>query len=289
MLNVYDFMKDLPASKRLIVNELVFADYKCPLSETRFDMWSHHNYFVYVMKGKKKWFAGDKEVMAGEGDCIFVKKGAHSIYQYFDDEFCSLFMFVPDHFIKDTVISNRIEISVNDLEPDPAPILRVQINEILQSYFLSFLSYISNSGQPEAKLAELKFRELIMIVATMRENAAIAGYFHELCNSSRPPLQSVMESNFTYPMKLDEYARLSGRSLSLFKRDFKKIYNTTPGRWLTRKRIEYGRYLLQKTDKSVTEAALDCGLKNHSHFSRVFKDQYGISPVEAKKTSEQNL
>jgi AraC family transcriptional regulator, exoenzyme S synthesis regulatory protein ExsA len=289
MLNVYDFMKDLPASKRLIINDLVFADYKCPLSHSRFDMWTHHNYFVYVMKGKKKWFAQNKEVLAGEGDCIFVKKGAHSIYQYFDDEFCSLFMFVPDHFIKETVISNRIEISVNNQEYDPAPILRVQINEILQTYFLSLLSYISNSGQPDAKLAELKFRELIMIVATMRENAAIALYFHELCNSSRQPLQSVMESNFTYPMKLEEYARLSGRSLSVFKRDFKKIYNTTPGRWLTRKRIEYGRYLLQKTDKSVTEVALDCGLKNHSHFSRAFKEHYGVPPIEVKKTSEQNI
>jgi AraC family transcriptional regulator, exoenzyme S synthesis regulatory protein ExsA len=289
MLNVYDFMKNLPASKRLIVNDLLFADYKCPLSHSRFDMWTHHNYFVYVMKGKKKWFAQDKEVMAGEGDCIFVKKGAHSIYQYFDDEFCSLFMFVPDHFIKETVINNQLEVSSKDQKPDPAPILRVQTNEILQSYFISFLSYISNTGQPDAKLAELKFRELIMIVSTMPENAPLAGYFHELCNSSRPSLRAVMESNFAYPMKLEEYARLSGRSLSLFKKDFHKIYEITPGRWLTQKRLEYGRYLLQKTDKSVTEVVLDCGLKNHAHFSRAFKGQYGISPVEVKKTPKQNL
>jgi AraC-like DNA-binding protein len=176
MLNVYDFMKDLPANKRLIVNDLVFADYKCPLSHTRFDMWTHHNYFVYVIKGKKKWFAHNKEVMAS------------------------------------------------------------------------------------------------------------AGYFHELCNSSRPSLQAVMESNFAYPMKLEEYARLSGRSLSLFKKDFKKIYQTTPGRWLTQKRLEYGRYLIENTDKTVTEVVLDCGLKNSSHFSKAFKKQFGESPVEFKKT-----
>ncbi|TVQ05808.1 MAG: AraC family transcriptional regulator [Balneolaceae bacterium] len=285
MLNVYDFMKELPANKRLIVNDLVFADYKCPLSHSRFDMWTHHNYFVYVMRGKKKWFAQDKEVMAGAGDCIFVKKGAHSIYQYFDDEFCSLFMFLPDDFIKSTVINNQLEISSADDDPDPAPILRIQINEILQSYFLSFLSYISNSGKTGKKLAELKFRELIMIVAAMPENGAIAGYFHEICNSSRPSLQAVMESNFTYPMKLEEFARLCGRSLSLFKRDFKNIYETTPGRWLTQKRLEYGKYLLEKTDKTVTEIVFDCGLKNHSHFTHAFKKQYGVTPAEAKKTS----
>jgi AraC family transcriptional regulator, exoenzyme S synthesis regulatory protein ExsA len=287
MLNVYDFMKELPASKRLVVNDLLFADYKCPLSHSRFDMWTHHNYFVYVMKGKKKWIARDIEVMAGEGDCIFVKKGAHSIYQYFDDEFCSLFMFLPDYFIRETLNNNQSEMPLGN--PAFAPILRVQTNGILESYFLSFLSYISATGQPETKLAELKFKELIMIVATMTENAAIAGYFHELCHTSRPSLQAVMESNFTYPMKLEEFARLSGRSLSLFKRDFRKIYKSTPGRWLTQRRLEYGNHLLKNTDKPVTEVVLDCGLKNSSHFSRAFKEQYGLSPAEVKKTSEQNL
>lgn len=285
MLNVFDFMKDLPVSKKLIVNELLFADYKCPLSETRFDMWTHHNYFVYVIKGRKKWFARDKEVMASAGDCIFVKKGAHSIYQYFDDEFCSLFMFVPDSFIKETLLDNQIEISAHEHKPEPSPILRVQINEILESYFLSFLSYISKTGRPEVKLTELKFKELIMVVATMPENSELAGYFQDVCNRTRPSLQAVMESNFTYPMNLEEYARLSGRSLSVFKRDFKKIYKTTPGRWLTQKRLDYGKFLLETTDMSVTEVVLDCGLKNSSHFSRVFKEQFGVSPVEVKKTA----
>jgi AraC family transcriptional regulator, exoenzyme S synthesis regulatory protein ExsA len=68
----------------------------------------------------------------------------------FDDEFCSLFMFVPDYFIKETVIGNQLETASKDHSRSPAPILRVQINEILQSYFLSLLSYISNKGQPDA-------------------------------------------------------------------------------------------------------------------------------------------
>lgn len=281
MLNVYDFMKDLPAGKRLSVNELLFAEYKCPLNDSRFDMWTHHNYFVYVIKGKKKWFSRDQEVLAGEGDCIFVKKGAHSIYQYFDDDFCSLFMFVPDEFIRDTLLKNQV--SVRGGETDPSPILRVQTNEMVTTYFLSFLTYISNVGKSDKILAELKFRELILMIATGSGNKSLAGYFLNLCNNARPSLQAVMEANFTYPMKPEEYARLSGRSLSTFKRDFKETYNATPSDWLMRKRLEYGRYLLEQTDRSVTETGLDCGFKNSSHFSRAFKEQFGISPVRYKR------
>lgn len=282
MVNVYDFMKDLPPSKRLSINDLLFAEYKCPLSETRFDMWTHHNYFVYVIKGKKKWFSADCEILAGEGDCIFVKKGAHSIYQYFDQEFCSLFMFVPDQFIRDTLLENRIDVDVGDGETDPSSILRVKTDEILTTYFLSFLSYISKADRPDKKLAELKFRELILTVTSGSGNESISGYFQTLCNTARPSLQSVMESNFNYPMNLEEYARLSGRSLSTFTRDFKEIYDTTPGKWLTEKRLNYGRYLLGNTDKSVTEVVLDCGFKNTSHFSRAFKEQFDKTPLEYK-------
>jgi AraC-like DNA-binding protein len=282
MVNVYDFMKDLPPEKRLSVNDLLFAEYKCPLSETRFDMWTHHNYFVYVIKGKKKWFAGDHEVLAQAGDCIFVKKGAHSIYQYFDDEFCSLFMFVPDQFIRDTLLGKQVNFNVLDDKTDSSPILRVQTDDVLKTYFYSFLSYISKTGSPDKKLAELKFRELIMIVASGSGNKSISGYFLTLLDTTRPSLQSVMESNFTYPMKLEEYARLSGRSLSTFKRDFKEIYGTTPGKWLRQKRLDYGRYLLEQTDKSVTEVMLDCGFKNNSHFSRAFKEQFDTTPSNIK-------
>lgn len=282
MLNVYDFMKSLPASKRLSVNDLLFADYKCPLDDTRFDMWTHHNYFVYVIQGKKKWFSGDHEAVAEPGDCIFVKKGAHSIYQYFDDEFCSLFMFVPDDFIRDTLLENQVDVDTRDDAAVPSPILRVQADEMLTSYFLSFLSYIANTGSADKTLAELKFKELILMVASGSGNESLSRYFLGLCNSVRPSLQAVMESNFTYPMTLDEYARLSGRSLSTFIRDFKETYETTPGRWLRQRRLDFGRYLLEKTDKSVTEVVLDCGFKNPSHFSRAFKQTYGMPPLQHK-------
>ncbi len=283
MLNVYEFMRDLPANKRLIVNDLVFADYKCPLSETRYDMWSHHNYFVFVIKGKKKWSSQSTEILAHAGDCIFIRKGAHSIYQYFDDEFCSLFMFVPDDFIRDTLINNQVELDDMGHELVTSPILRVDVNEMIKSYFYSFLSYISNTGKTEKKLAELKFRELIILVASGADNKSITGYFHHLCNSNRPSLLSVMESSYTYPMGLDEFARLSGRSLSAFKRDFKKTFKTTPGRWLTNKRLDHGKYLLEQTNMSVTEVVLDCGFRNLSHFSRAFKKQFGITPMEFRK------
>ncbi len=58
-----------------------------------------------------------------------------------------------------------------------------------------------------------------------------------------------MELNFFSNLSLTEFARLSARSLSAFKKEFTRIYNTTPGKWLMEKRLEYSYYLLETTVK----------------------------------------
>jgi transcriptional regulator GlxA family with amidase domain len=54
-------------------------------------------------------------------------------------------------------------------------------------------------------------------------------------------MKEIMERNFIYNMKLEEFAKPAGRSLASFKRDFTAIYKTTPGRWLKRKKLDKQR------------------------------------------------
>ena len=87
-----------------------------------------------------------------------------------------------------------------------------------------------------------------------------------------------MEANFFSNLSLDEFARLCARSLSAFKREFKNIFQTTPGKWLQEKRHEYSRYLLEISAFSIDEICEVSGFENRSHFIRVFKGKYGLTP-----------
>jgi transcriptional regulator GlxA family with amidase domain len=91
-----------------------------------------------------------------------------------------------------------------------------------------------------------------------------------------------MEDNFSYNLKLEEFAELCNRSLSAFKRDFKKHFSNTPGKWLLEKRLQHAHKLLQHSDKNVNEAAFESGFENTSHFSRSFKERFGYSPATVK-------
>ena len=111
----------------------------------------------------------------------------------------------------------------------------------------------------------------------------LSAYFQSLLKSDAPPLSQIMEANFCCNLALEKFARLSHRSLSTFKRDFRRYYNQSPGKWLLHKRLEYSAVLLKNPGRNVSQVALDCGFEDLSHFSRAFKDKFGISPASYRK------
>jgi len=86
-------------------------------------------------------------------------------------------------------------------------------------------------------------------------------------------------------MQLSEYARLSHRSLSSYKRDFFNSFRVPPGQWLLQKRLNRAAWLLSHSNDQVTEIVNDSGFKNISHFNKAFKKQFGISPLQYRKQS----
>jgi AraC family transcriptional regulator, exoenzyme S synthesis regulatory protein ExsA len=284
MDSFYDFICQSPPTIRIQVNKLLLAEYQCPLDKIRHDIWTHQNYFVYVLKGKKEWHTHHQMVEVKEGDCIFVRKGAHSVNQFFDKDFCAVVLFIPDDFIRTVLLKNQVRLNQGSYYSSKNSVFSLKSAATLEPYFQTFLSYLSARTPVDVKLLELKFEELLLITASQAFLKQLSSYFSHLCQNSKPCLQDLMEENFYYPMSLEEYARLTARSLSGFKRDFQEIYGTSPGRWLKQKRLEFSRYLLKNTDKSVTEVIFECGFQNPSHFSREFKSAYNCTPLEYKKS-----
>jgi transcriptional regulator GlxA family with amidase domain len=153
----------------------------------------------------------------------------------------------------------------------------------LAAYFQSMLAYFTGTAKPAETLLTLKLKELIVSRLLGRNNPELAVYFQSLLKSDAPPLSQIMEANLCYNLPLEEFAKLSHRSLSTFKRDFRKYYNQSPGKWLLQKRLEYSAVLLKNPALNVSQVALDCGFEDLSHFSRAFKEKFGMSPAHYRK------
>lgn len=60
-------------------------------------------------------------------------------------------------------------------------------------------------------------------------------------------------------------------------RDFRQVHGLTPGGFLRMKRLEHAKRILGE-GCNLTEAAMDAGFSDQSHFSRMFRKAYGMTP-----------
>lgn len=74
-----------------------------------------------------------------------------------------------------------------------------------------------------------------------------------------------------------------GMSRSQLYRKFSALTDLTVQQFIRKRKLDRSRKLLRTTDLNVSEVACDTGFKNLSHFSRVYHEEFGISPKEEKK------
>lgn len=278
MVNVLDLIRDVDLYKKIQVDELLFVEFKCPYDETKQGIWWHSNFFAYALKGEAKLKTILGEYLLRPGDCIFAKKGSVITWNQVPEEFCELLVFVPDEFIKTVIQKHRFDLNKKLSGVHPDTIIPLNVDEVLTSYFQSVLSFFLMPSGPAKSLLKLKFEELIVNISTTDRNVKLVSYFHELSGRSKPSIQDIMESNFTSHLSLKEFARMCSRSLTTFKEEFREIYQRSPGNWLREKRLDYASYLLRTTQMSIDEVCIDCGFENRSHFIRVFKSKFGVTP-----------
>ena len=61
-------------------------------------------------------------------------------------------------------------------------------------------------------------------------------------------------------------------------RKFTALTNKSIGRYIRSYRLNNAKVILETQGKNVTEAALSSGFKNLSHFSAIFREEFGYSP-----------
>jgi AraC family transcriptional regulator, exoenzyme S synthesis regulatory protein ExsA len=284
IFRLYDIVYENCLFRQFKVNDLLFVEYKCLNDEQKLKVLSLDNFFIYILGGKKVWQTLTTTYEATAGQAVFVKKGANIVHQFYDQEFCALLIFVPDPFIIETIQHSELVLPPVISEPSTEPVIPVEPEPVLDAYFQSVFSYFGQEQKPPTALLELKFRELIMCILASGKNHKLAGYLRSLCQKNKACLEEVMERNFIFNMKLQEFAKLSGRSLASFKRDFSAVFKTTPGRWLIQRKLQYAKHLLDMTDKNINELSFDAGFESPSHFIRLFKQYYQVTPLQYKKS-----
>ena len=96
---------------------------------------------------------------------------------------------------------------------------------------------------------------------------------------------SLMEAAIEEPVPLGELTQRTGVSQRQLERLCKRYLGATPAQYYVQLRLERARRMLRQTDMSVAEVAIACGFVSLSHFAKVYRRHYGLSPREDRKAS----
>ncbi len=230
------------------------------------------------------WFiSGETKIVQADGTYIFK---AGDIFLIPRNQLATIINYPKDGLPHKTVV---MHLSTTRLREFYAPlnvkpkasslqkIRRFSNHPLLQSCLASVIPYFEMKDLPE-NIATLKITEAISILRAIDQEID-----DTLANFEEPgkiDLVSYMEKNFMFNMPVERFGYLTGRSITTFKRDFKKAFNTTPQRWLTQKRLELAHYQFVEKNMKPIDVCYEVGFENLSHFSYAFKKQFGYAPKE---------
>ena len=158
------------------------------------------------------------------------------------------------------------------------------VNEHVIEHFIQSVSfYFENPTLMQPELMRLKLKELILLLLQTSAHSTIVDLFSHLFTPREATLTEVIASHLYSNLTLKELAKLTGQSLSTFKRAFEKHFSDTPANYIRHKRMQKAADLLLHSSLSISEVAYQVGFEDSSYFSRLFSNTYELSPSEYRQ------
>lgn len=242
------------------------------------------HFFIFLAKGLMNAYDGNKHYTLKPGESCIVRKNRLARYNKVkeDNEFEKVIFIFDEAFLKNFQKKHNI-LFKNNYSKDA--FIRLRNDKMIDSFLLSLEPYYNGSGDIGKNFSDVKREELVLILLQLHPE--LSDILFDFGSPGRVDLEKFMQQNYKFNVSTERFAFLTGRSLSAFKRDFKSIFNETPNRWLIKRRLQEARFLIEEKKQRPTDIYMDLGFEDLSHFSFVFRKEFGLTATELldKKSS----
>ncbi|TRX60088.1 helix-turn-helix transcriptional regulator [Fulvivirga sp. M361] len=239
--------------------------------------------FAYIIDGDDQVVSFEDGIRVEAGQAILSLCGqmmGHTLSEQEYGQFTSIIV----HFHKEVLLKvyeNGPPPFWKELEePVTQYIVQMAASELVKQYFAGVACFFHNREAISQDILILKLKEIILLLLQTKDAPVVTKIMSSLFSQRTFGFKEIVEAHICGPVTTENLALLTNRSISTFKREFKKIYNTTPGNYIINKRVEKVAKLLKVSDESISSVGYECGFSSPAHLSRVFKTKYGMTPSE---------
>lgn len=236
---------------------------------------------IRILSGSAEFTTSGKTLVCNSQEYIFVTPGSFSTIRMIPSErtpFRMICLNFSDKFIISYQKQNPGGIRTNG--PKITNFEKLNAHDWLNALYASLSVYVASGKQPDDQLLQMKLNECLYILNT-QYNLNLFSLVTDKINT-KISLSEFIENNFMFNAPMQRFAELSGRSLSSFKRECQKIWGETPAKVIMEKRLIKAHQLLHE-GKRPSEIFFDLGFETLAHFSRCFKNRFGMSPTQIRK------
>ncbi len=259
---------------------IVHYDYDLGIETYRFEnMKEHfsdhfHEHYVigFVEEGSRNFICRGREYEITKGDIVLINPGdSHSCSQKEDKQFDYISINISQYTMRnlfEAVTGSRELLGFSD-----NVIKNEQIAERFRVLYQAIIDNDCGNIDITVKSEYLKFTILLLIQKY--------GQNLESCHSEiRKEIENACEflqENYSSKIYLQQMCEHTSLSKTTLNRAFKKSKGMTPYRYLENIRINKARNLLMQ-GITPSDAAIQAGFYDQSHFTNVFNDFIGLTP-----------
>lgn len=234
---------------------------------------------AYVFSGEMVLHEGKTKSIVRKGECVFLRKDNRLGYikqSVGKEPFRGISLVFKRSLLREfyrSIDEKQLPVQVQKRKQS---VIKLTGTPAVISLFQSMLPYFDTSTAPTDRIIEMKLHEGIYALLDID-----AHFYPSLFDFTEPwkiDIMDFLENNYTYDLTIEDIANYTGRSLATFKRDFKKLSDLSPQKWLMEKRLNDAHNKIVNENKKTSDVYLEVGFKNLSHFSTAYKKQFGVSP-----------
>jgi len=263
----------------LKIQDMTFVAYRNQDPPLKNEVFFEEHAVIFVLEGEKKFVSATQTIHVRKGNIVFIRRGYYVMQETIDTNYRSLVFFFNEKLLKEFV-GQHLGLFENTLlrNEENSTLLVFETTESLEKFTESIFPYFTLETQYLNHFLGLKLQELLLHILEIDVSGQFKSILFSLYKGEKVDLEYLMQSYYLKLLSLEELSRLSGRSLSAFKRDFQEKFNTSPAFWIKNKRLEYAGLQLENTDKNVSEISIEIGYESVSHFIKAFKEKFGKTP-----------
>ena len=241
----------------------------------------------YVLRGEKHIYYGDSRHTIQRGELFYLAIGNHYVENVPEDAkgFEQIVVYYSPQQIQRILLQLNMSFSLDITSHHTCEKcsrmnhVATQANSELRNFFSHLASYLHDENRMQDPAAEnIKMTELIYSIISMSE-CCLRSKILSNADAAYGNFEQIIYRNVFSDISIERLAAQTNRSLTSFKKEFKRHFNIPPHRWFIHQRLMQSRLLLISTLKSISEIGVECTFPNTSHFIKLFKKQFKVTPA----------